>query len=172
MPVTPTFSEDFYKKLGHGTAEEFVNWFNQAHIAFRTDLKELNELNYARFESKLEQRIVELRATLREELAQMGAALRQEIAALDANLSRRIAELDTKLSRRIAELDTKLSGQIAELDAKLSGQIASVEARGDKKLATLQAEVQSLKTMVRWLFGFWAASTVTILAAIIRLAGT
>lgn len=62
MPVTPTFSEDFYKKLGHGIAEEFVNWFNQAHIAFRTDLKELNELNYARFESKLEQRISELRA--------------------------------------------------------------------------------------------------------------
>lgn len=139
MPVTPTFSEDFYKKLGHGIAEEFVNWFNQAHAAFRTDLKELNELNYARFESKLEQRIAELRATLREELAQMGAALRQEIAALDA---------------------------------KLSGQIASVAARGDNKLATLQAEVQSLKTMVRWLFGFWAASTVTILAAIIRLAGT
>jgi len=25
-----------------------VNWFNQAHTAFRTDL---NELNYARFES-------------------------------------------------------------------------------------------------------------------------
>jgi predicted component of type VI protein secretion system len=139
MPVTPTFSEDFYKKLGHGIAEEFVNWFNQAHIAFRTDLKELNELNYARFESKLEQRIAELRATLREELAQMGAALRQEIAALDA---------------------------------KLSGQIASVEARSDNKMATLEAEVQSLKTMVRWLFGFWAASTVTILAAIIRLAGT
>jgi hypothetical protein len=139
MPVTPTFSEDFYKKLGHGIAEEFVNWFNQAHIAFRTDLKELNELNYARFESKLEQRIAELRATLREELAQMGAALRQEIAAVEA---------------------------------KLSGQIASVAARGDNKLATLQAEVQSLKTMVRWLFGFWAASTVTILAAIIRLAGT
>jgi phage host-nuclease inhibitor protein Gam len=150
MPVTPTFSEDFYWKLGHGIAEDFVTWCNQAHAAFRTDLKELNELNYARFESKLEQRIVELRATLREELAQMGAALRQEIAALDAKLSRRIAELDTKLS----------------------GQIASVEARGDKKLAALQAEVQSLKTMVRRLLGFWAASTVTILAAIIRLAGT
>jgi predicted component of type VI protein secretion system len=150
MPVTPTFSEDFYKKLGHGIAEEFVNWFNQAHAAFRADLKELNELNYARFESKLEQRIAELRATLREELAQMGAALRQEISAVDSKLSRRIAELD----------------------AKLSGQIASVAAQGDNKLATLQAEVQSLKTMVRWLFGFWAASTVTILAAIIRLAGS
>ena len=149
MPVTPTFSEDFYKKLGHGIAEEFVNWFNQAHTAFRTDLKELNELNYARFESKLEQRIAELRATLREEITQMGAALRQEIAAME----------------------TRLSGQIAELDTKLNGRIATVEANGDKKLATLQAEVQSLKTMVRWLFGFWAASTVTILAAILRLAG-
>jgi hypothetical protein len=38
-----------------GTGSQYdmsVNWFNQAHAAFRTDLKELNELNYARFESK------------------------------------------------------------------------------------------------------------------------
>ena len=128
MPVTPTFSEDFYKKLGHGIAEEFVNWFNQAHNAFRTDLKELNGLNYARFESKLEQRIAELRATLREELAHMAATLRQEIG--------------------------------------------SAEGRVDKNITALRGEVQSLKTLVRWLFGFWAASSLTILAALIRMAGS
>lgn len=128
MPVTPTFSEDFYKKLGHGIAGEFVNWFNQAHSAFRTDLKDVNELNYARFESKLEQRIAELRATLREEVAQMAAALRQEISG--------------------------------------------AERRVEKNIVALRADVRSLKSLVRWLFGFWAASTVTVLAAIIRLAGT
>jgi hypothetical protein len=37
-------------------------------LTYRTDLRELNELNYARFDAKLEQRLAELRAELRIEL--------------------------------------------------------------------------------------------------------
>lgn len=33
-------------------------------LTYRTELRQLNELNYARFEAKLEQRIAELRAEL------------------------------------------------------------------------------------------------------------
>ena len=36
---------------------------------YRTDLRELNELNFARFDAKLEQRLAELRAELRSEIA-------------------------------------------------------------------------------------------------------
>ncbi len=42
---------------------------------YRSDLKELNELNFARFDAKLEQRVVELRATLEQRLAQMETRL-------------------------------------------------------------------------------------------------
>lgn len=65
-----------------------------------------------------------------------------------------------------------LRQEIASLEIKLCGEIGAVESRLDKKFTSLQAEVRSLKILVRWLFGFWAASTVTILAAIIRMAGT
>jgi hypothetical protein len=37
-------------------------------LTYRTDLRELNELNYARFDAKLEQRLAELRAEFLTEL--------------------------------------------------------------------------------------------------------
>jgi hypothetical protein len=40
-------------------------------LTYRADLRELNELNFARFDAKLEQRLAELRAELRQELAEL-----------------------------------------------------------------------------------------------------
>jgi hypothetical protein len=37
-------------------------------LTYRTDLRELNELNFARFDAKLEQRLAELRSELQTEL--------------------------------------------------------------------------------------------------------
>ena len=42
--------------------------FNLVDNTYRADLKELNELNFARFDAKLEQRIAQLEATLSAEL--------------------------------------------------------------------------------------------------------
>jgi hypothetical protein len=42
---------------------------------YRSELKELNELNFARFDAKLEQRIAELRAELRTEIHGLKAEL-------------------------------------------------------------------------------------------------
>ena len=44
--------------------EELVTWLNQMDTTCRTDLRELNELNLARFDAKLDQRVAELRAEL------------------------------------------------------------------------------------------------------------
>ncbi len=38
--------------------------FNAVDLTYRTGLRELNELNFARFDAKLEQRMAELRAEL------------------------------------------------------------------------------------------------------------
>ena len=67
MPVTAKLSKRFYDVLGEDVANELVEWFNAVDLAYRTDLRELNELNFARFEAKLEQRLAELRAELRTE---------------------------------------------------------------------------------------------------------
>ena len=75
LPVTAKLSKRFYDVLGEDVANELVDWFNAVDLTYRTDLRELNELNFARFDAKLEQRLAELRAEFRTELA----ALRTEL---------------------------------------------------------------------------------------------
>ena len=64
MPVTAKLSRKFYEKLGDDVANELVEWFNMVDATYRLELKELNELNFARFDAKLEQRLAELESRL------------------------------------------------------------------------------------------------------------
>ena len=64
MPVTAKLSRKFYEKFGDDLANELVDWFNMVDATYRSELRELNELNYTRFDAKLEQRVAELRADI------------------------------------------------------------------------------------------------------------
>ncbi len=41
-----------------------MEWFNAVDTTYRSDLRELNELNFARFDAKLEQRLAQLETKL------------------------------------------------------------------------------------------------------------
>jgi len=82
MPVTAKLSKAFYEKLGEDVANELVDWFNAVDATYRSELRELNELNFARFDAKLEQRIAEVKAELREAIADLKA----DIAARHSDL--------------------------------------------------------------------------------------
>jgi hypothetical protein len=90
MPVTARLSRKFYETLGEDVTNELVDWFNSVDATYRSDLREVNELNFARFDAKLEQRLVEL----------------------DAKWDGRWIRLDAKLEQRLAEglagLETRL----------------------------------------------------------------
>ena len=64
MPATAKLSKRFYDVLGEDVANELVDWFNAVDLTYRSDLRELNELNFARFDAKQEQRMAELRTEL------------------------------------------------------------------------------------------------------------
>ena len=70
MPVTARLSKLFYDRLGEEIANELVNWFNQVDATYRSDLKEVNELNFARFDAKLEQRLAQFESKVEQRLAQ------------------------------------------------------------------------------------------------------
>lgn len=74
-----------------------MEWFNAVDATYRADLRELNELNFQRFDAKLEQRM---------------------------------AALETKMERRLAELE---------------------------------------KTMIRWMFAFWAPTALAVITLLITL---
>ena len=54
----------FYERLGDDIVNELVELLNQVDLAYRSELKEQNELNFARFDAKLDQRVAELRAEI------------------------------------------------------------------------------------------------------------
>jgi len=95
MPVTAKLSQKFYAKLGDDVTNELVNWFNQVDATYRNDLRELNELNFARFEAKLEQRLAQFEAKMHARLAEF----RMDLARLEGNLIARIPLADARPTR-------------------------------------------------------------------------
>ena len=93
MPVTAKLSKRFYDALGEQVANELVDWFNSVDANYRADLRELNELNFARFDAKLEQRIVETNARMDKGFAECNARMDVGFARVDHKLADLGAEL-------------------------------------------------------------------------------
>ena len=88
-----------------------MDWFNAVDATYRTDLRELNELNFARFDAKLEQRVVQLDAKLGQRLAELKAEMDARFAAADAKLEQRTAQLD----RSIGEVRNEIAASRSEV---------------------------------------------------------
>ena len=140
MPVTARLSKLFYDRLGEEIAKELVDWFNQVDATYRSDLRDMNEVNFARFDAKLEQR-----------LAQFDAKLEQRLAQSDAKLEQRLAQFEAKVEQCFARIDAQIVDLRAELKAGLAASRAEMERR--------------LGDQTRWMFLCWA----TLLASNIAL---
>ena len=134
MPVTARLSKRFYDVFGEEIATELVDWFNAVDATYRADLRELNELNFSRFDAKLEQRLAEL----------------------DAKWGGRWTQLDAKLEQRLAELDAKWGGRWTQLDAKLEERLAEVRVELVKELA-------GVKSGLKWMLAFWAPTALAVI---------
>jgi hypothetical protein len=115
MPVTARLSKRFYEVLGEDVANELVDWFNAVDLTYRADLRELNELNYARFGAKLEQRIAELGTALRQEITGLRAELRLEFRSGLQQVSIDVQKLRTELEQVRIEVRTGLAQVRTEL---------------------------------------------------------
>jgi len=111
MPVTARLSRKFYEIFGDEIANEFVEWFNQVDLTYRTDLERINELNFARFDAKVEQRFAESELRWEKRFAEFETKVegrlvefRRELTNLDARLDRRISALETRLIRWVVAL--------------------------------------------------------------------
>ena len=79
MPVTARLSKLFYDRLGEQIANELVEWFNSVDATYRTDLRELNEINFARFDAKLDQRIDRLASEMHALFAEQDAKIERRL---------------------------------------------------------------------------------------------
>ncbi len=95
MPVTAKLSRKFYEKFGDDITNELVDWFNKVDATYRSDLRELNEVNFARFDARLEQRAAQLDA----KIEQLRAELKAALTALEARLDARMSAFETRIIR-------------------------------------------------------------------------
>ena len=79
MPVTAKLSKKFYDRLGEDVVNELVALLNLIDNSYKSELRELNDINFARFEAKLNERIETLRADLTAQISVQTSGLRETL---------------------------------------------------------------------------------------------
>lgn len=79
MPVTAKLSRKFYERFGDDLTNELVDWLNQVDATYRIELRELNEQNFARFETRMDARLARLEGGLLARIAQAESRLARTI---------------------------------------------------------------------------------------------
>lgn len=146
MPVTAKLSRRVYERLGDEVVNAIVDWFNQVDATYRADLREMNELNFARFDAKMGERLAELEVRFEKRFAELDAKFEKRIAELEAKFEKRFAELETKLARRFAELETRFERRLAALEVRMTRRIYLAST------ASLLAQIVALVTLFK-IFG-------------------
>ncbi len=77
---------------------------------YRSELRELNEWNYTRFDAKLEQRVAELSAKLDQRTAELRSELNTRIVELRAEMQFGFKNVDVKLEQLETRLTKRLFG--------------------------------------------------------------
>jgi len=119
---------------------------NLVDATYRADLRELNELNFTRFDARVEQRLVSLEARLNARIDTLEARLNARLdtkfdtAAAEHAFAQLIAKLDTKLDKAVAE------HAFAQLDAKIDRSAAQLTATFEQRFSR----------QVMWLMAAWA----------------
>jgi len=156
MPVTAKLSRKFYEALGDDVANELVEWFNAVDATYRSDLRDLNELNFARFDAKLEQRTVELDAKIDRLFRALDAKIDTVKAELEAKIVMVRSALEAKIETVKSEFEAKIETVKSELEAKIETVTSELEAHLERRLN----EFQSALT---WrLVAMWATTLLAI----------
>ena len=126
MPVTAKLSRKFYETFGDEIANELVEWFNQVDATYRSDLRELNELNFARFDARLEQRVADTNARIDKLAAELSARIDTVAAGLNAKIDTVAGELNARMDQVAADLTATLERRLGEQNRWLFAAWASL----------------------------------------------
>ena len=66
MPLAAKLSKKFYDRFGEDIANELVDLLNLIDSTYKSDLRELNDVNWGRIDAKLDQLRAEVRGDLKD----------------------------------------------------------------------------------------------------------
>src|SRR6266508_1400954 len=154
MAITARLSHKLHQTLGDDAAEDLVTWMQQVD-AQRVELRELNELNFARVDA----RFAEARQAARADLAE----LRQEMGSGFAETESGFAAVRQEMQSGFAGSDAKLAALHEEMRVGFSDlrqEMARLEAGLERRIGDL----------IKWSFVFWvgAVGAIAMLAGVLR----
>ena len=173
MAITARLSSKLRQTLGDEAAEDLVNWMQQVD-AQRAELRELNELNFARVDA----RFAEAREATRADLAELRQAMQADLSELREEMKAGFAELRQDSQADLAELRQVMQADRADL--RQGRQADRSELREEMKagFAELRQEMSQLETrlerrigdLIKWSFVFWvgAVGAIAALAGVLR----
>ena len=167
MPVTAKLSRKFYETFGDDVANELVDWFNKVDATYRSDLRELNDLNFARFRAEMEAGFTRFDARLDQRTAELKSYFdaRIEHALPALGLDRRFAQIDDRfapIDNRFAQVDDRFA-QIDQRFAQVDERFAKLQAEMETGFERLRTEIAKQGTdTVKWMFLFWVGMVATI----------
>lgn len=161
MPVTAKLSRKFYDTLGDDVANELVTWFNAVDLTYRTDLREVNDLNHGRFMAKLAEGMTGIRADferqiglLRSDFERQIGEVRSETGQLRTEIKTDIGALQSDLKAHTAMLK-ELKAEQSELKRDIAEARMATEALGSQ----LRLEMAGHRAdLIKWMFLFWVGT--------------
>ncbi len=147
MPITAVLSRTLQEALGDEAAADLVDWMQQVDT-HRIELRELNELNFARVDARFD--TFEARVDARFQAAD--AKIDARFQAADAKIDARFQAADARLS----DVRHELRAEIATLRTDMQVGFAGLESKIDSKIDRKHAE------LLKWSFLFWCGTFATI----------
>jgi hypothetical protein len=144
MPVTAKLSRRFYEQFGDDLTNELVDWLNAVDATYRSDLRETNELNFARFMAWVDQKF-----------AEADARFEKRFAAIDV----RFAAVDAKFDG----LDARFDGLDARFD-RIDAKFAAIDLR----FAGVDRKFDGSELM-KWMFLYWTGTMLALAAFLVTI---
>ena len=141
MPVTAKLSKSFYEAFGETVAAELVDWFNQVDDTYRADLRELNDLNFQRFDAKMGERLAEFETKMERRFAMVETKMDHRFADVETKMDQRFADFEMKMERRFAVVDRRF----AETHATMNGGFSDIERRFGETDLKIEQGLSSLR---------------------------
>lgn len=171
MPVTARLSGKFYQQFGDEITNELVDWFNAVDSTYQTQLKEMNDLNWARMQARFDAFDARLDAFEARLIGRMDAfeeRILGRIGALDGRMDtfeERILGCLGAQDGRVGAFESRISGRMDAFEAKITGRMDAFEVKIEARLEKFRRE------MVFWMFGFWSATVIPIIGVMLALSG-
>lgn len=140
MPVAAQLSRKLYETFGDEAAAEMVNWMDRVE-AQRAELRELNELNFARIQDQF-----------------------RRVGERFSQVDERLRRVDAQFSNLRRGMDAAFAGFRHEMDARFAQFEATIVGRLEAKIEQRTAD------LMKWSFVFWvgAVAAVAALAGVLR----